>query len=358
MSSQLGIDKLQLLLPVSEVAFRPEFPAIVEKPINAATGEYLRDRLLYRAGDLEVTGAKAFYNSENFNLSILPHREGGSSLVLVHFSAGAFRDNNLLPLDADQTLDAARAVADELDSLGCDFEVEKAKITRMDIARNVELSHPVACYAPAFSALNCRKRVDKMDFGGTGFLVGNKFWEIGFYDKGAEMHEKGIELAACPENTLRPEVRYKKSQTVREATGVETLADLKQKWLGLRDSYISSLTRDVFRPKMEAKTEATLDFYQEARFVSESGLKRKWQAFKGEVGLLLLVRDMGLEAAKHFATNHLVEDPDSEAGIRQVKRQNAELDAADYALRMQHEAPSGTLVKELYRELKRKTLDF
>ncbi len=358
MSSQLGIDKLQLLLPVSEVAFRPEFPAIVEKPINAATGEYLRDRLLYEAGDLQVTGAKAYYNCDNFNLSIVPHREGGSSLVLVHFSAGAFRDNNLLPLDADQTLDAARAVADELDSLGCDFEVEKAKITRMDIARNVELSHPVACYAPAFSALNCRKRVDKMDFGGTGFLVGNKSWEIGFYDKGAEMHEKGIELAACPENTLRPEVRYKKSLAVREATGVETLTDLKQKWLGLKDSYVSSLKRDVFRPKMEAKTEATLDFYEEARFVSKSGLKRKWQAFKGEVGLLLLVRDMGLEAAKHFATNHLVADPDSEAGIRQVKRQNAELDAADYALSMQHEAPSGTLVKELYRELKRKTLDF
>jgi hypothetical protein len=358
LSSQLGIDKLQLLLPVSEVAFRPDFPAIVEKPINAATGEYLRDRLLYATDGLEVTGAKAYYNSENFNLSILPHRDGGSSLVLVHFSGAAYNDTNLLPMDADQTLEAARAVQDELDFLGCDFEVEKAKITRMDIARNVKLSHPVACYAPAFSALNCRKRVDKMDFGGTGFLVGNKGWEIGFYDKGAEMHEKGIELAACPENTLRPEVRYKKSQTVREATGVETLADLKQKWLGLKDSYLSSLTRDVFRPKMEAKTEATLDFYQEARFVSESGLKRKWQAFKGEVGLLLLVRDMGLEAAKHFATNHLVEDPDSEAGTRQVKRQNAELDAADYALRMQHEAPSGTLVKELYRELKRETLDF
>ncbi len=358
MSSQLGIDKLQLLLPVSEVAFRPDFPAIVEKPINAATGEYLRDRLLYQAGDLQVTGAKAHYNSENFNLSILPHRDGGSSLVLVHFSGGAYNDTNLLPMDADQTLEAARAVQDELDFLGCDFEVEKAKITRLDIARNVKLSHPVACYAPAFSALNCRKRVDKMDFGGTGFLVGNKGWEIGFYDKGAEMHEKGIELAACPENTLRPEVRYKKSQTVREATGVETLADLKEKWLGLKDSYLSSLTRDVFRPKMEAKTEATLDFYQEARFVLDGASQRKWQAFKSEVGLLLLVRDMGLEAAKHFATNHLVADPDSEAGIRQIARQNAELVGADYALRMQHEAPSGTLVKELYRELKRKTLDF
>ncbi len=358
MSSQLGIDKLQLLLPVSEIGFRPDFPATVDKPINAATGEYLRDRLLYRSGDLEVTGAKAFYNTENFNLSIVPHRENDSSLVLVHFSGGAYSDTNLEPMDEERSICAARAVQADLLEAGCDFDVMKAKITRLDIARNVKLSHPVACYAPAFSALNCRKRVDKMDFGGTGFLVGNKSWEIGFYDKGAEMHEKGIELAVCPENTLRPEVRYKKSQTVREATGVETLADLKQKWLGLKPSYVNSLTRDVFRPKMEAKTEATLDFYEEARFVLDSGAQRKWQAFKGEVGLLLLVRDMGLEAAQNFATNQLVADPDSEAGIRQVKRQNAELDTADYALRMQHEAPSGTLVKELYRELKRATLDF
>jgi hypothetical protein len=358
LSSQLGIDKLQLLLPVSEVVFRPDFPAIVEKPINAATGEYLRDRLLYEAADLQVTGAKAFYNTENFNLSILPHREGGSSLVLVHFSGGAYNNTNLEPMDEERSIFAARAVQTDLLEAGCDFDVMKAKITRLDIARNVKLSHPVACYAPAFSALNCRKRVDKMDFGGTGFLVGNKSWEIGFYDKGAEMHEKGIDLAACPENTLRPEVRYKKSLAVREATGVETLADLKQKWLGLKPSYVNSLTRDVFRPKMEAKTEATLDFYQEARFVLDGASQRKWQAFKGEVGLLLLVRDMGLEAAKNFATNQLVADPDSEAGIRQVKRQNAELDTADYALRMHHEAPSGTLVKELYRELKRATLDF
>ncbi len=144
MSSQLGIDKVQLLLPVSEIGFRPDFPATVDKPINAATGEYLRDRLLYRAGDLEVTGAKAFYNTENFNLSIVPHRENDSALVLVHFSGGAYSDTNLEPMDADRCFEAARAVQTDLFKAGCDFDVMKAQITRLDVARNSELSHPVA----------------------------------------------------------------------------------------------------------------------------------------------------------------------------------------------------------------------
>lgn len=358
MSTQLGIDKVQLLLPVSELSFEPEFPATLDIKALATTGECKGQRLLYTAGDREFHGLKAYLNNPNFNMTISPDRNGPGAVAIVHFSAGAYQPDNLEPLDYDQLREASHNVQNDLKSLGCSFDVEKAKITRLDIARNVELSHPVNCYSPAFSALNCRKRVDKKEYGGTGFLVGNKQWEINFYDKGAEMFEKGIELAACPQNTLRPEVRYLKSATVRDAVGADNLAELRAAWRDVKPAYVKSLKRDVFKAKMEAKAEATMDFHDEAEFVMKEGPERKWQAFKGEIGLLLLVQNMGLEGAKHFAANFLVKDPDSESGKRQIKRQNAELDRADYAIRMQESAPNGTLVKELYRELKAKTLDF
>jgi hypothetical protein len=358
LSSQLGIDKVQLLLPVSEIGFRPDFPATVDKPINAATGEYVRDRLLYRAGDLEVTGAKAFYNTENFNLSIVPHRENDSALVLVHFSGAAYSDNNLEPMDEERSICAARAVQADLFEAGCDFDVMKAKITRLDIARNSELSHPVASYAPVLAAINCRKRVNKVEFGATGFYAGNKSWEAGFYDKGAEMHEKGFELAACPENTIRAEMRYKKSETVRAATGCESLEDLRKNWLGLKPAYIKSLERDVFRAKSEANMDRTIALHQLAAFVRESGVKREAGAFHKHLGMMQLVMLVGAEEAKNFIAEEFGYDPDTEAGRKQIARLGAMYDQVAFSLAMEESTTTGTLVKELYRELQHRVLKF
>lgn len=358
MDSLLGIDKLQLLLPTSEISFRPDFPATVDKPINAATGEYLRDRALYNADGLEVTGAKAYYNTPNFNLSIVPHREAPSSLVIVHFSGGAYSDNNLSPMNLDECLHAARALQSDLAKAGCDFDVMKAKITRIDLARNVELSHPVASYSSAFAAINCRKRVKKQDYGATGFMAGNKQWEFNGYDKGAEMREKGTELAACPENTLRAEMRYLKSSTVRAATGCESLTDLRSNWPGFKAAYVESLERDVFKAKTEANIDRSIALHQLAAFVRESGVKRTEQAFATHLGRMQLVMLVGAEEAKRFIAEEFDYDASTDSGKRQIARVSAMYDAVNFSLKMQESTTQGALVKELYRELQQRVLNF
>jgi hypothetical protein len=119
LSSQLGIDKLQLLLPVDEVMFEPHFPATVDKPMNAATGECLHDRTLYTAGGSTITGRKAYYDGKTFQLDIVPHRQNDSSLVLVHFSAAVEGGSNLEPLDLERTIRASREVESKLKDVGC-----------------------------------------------------------------------------------------------------------------------------------------------------------------------------------------------------------------------------------------------
>jgi hypothetical protein len=356
LSNLFGIDKIALFLPVSEVLFEPHFPATIENPVNAATGEPTSHQQLYFNGEQHMTGRKAHYNTPDFHFDVTPDRAGGPANCILHWSAGAFAESNEVPLDKERTAQVARDVEAALLAAGVRFPMEKARLVRVDLARNVELSYPVANYSPVFQALSTRKSVNKTDFGGTGFLAGNTQRQIAFYDKGAEMHAKGLDLAECPVNTLRPECRYLRGRVVRDSLGVDTVGELQSAWETLHPAYIHSLKRDVFRAKMEEKAEATLDFHREARYVMEGPSQRKFQAFKGDIGLLHMVERMGLEAAKHFTKCFLVEDGASASGKRQLKRIYAQLEQADYAIRMGDAAPDGTPLKELYRELKRVTL--
>jgi hypothetical protein len=167
------------------------------------------------------------------------------------------------------------------------------------------------------------------------------------------MLAKGHEAAECPVNTLRPELRMLNGRVIKNTIGSQTLDGLQSAWDMLHAVYVHELERDVFRPKMEQKAEATLNLYDEARFVLDGPSKRKWSAFKDDLGLLLFVKEKGLDAAKHFVVSFIIEDPTSATGKRQAKRIFADLEKADYALRMGDDAPDGTPLKELYRELKR-----
>jgi hypothetical protein len=354
---QIGLDKLALLLPTDELGFTPDFPAIVDRPTNAATGELLTDRVLYHTRNGAVSGKSAYYNCDNFNLTIKPHRESGSSICLVHFSAGAYSDSNLQPLNKDQVSECARHVESDLLAVGLRFPVNKAKITRVDLAKNVELSQPVSCYAPVFQAVGARKRMSKKDFGGTGFLMANTQREICFYDKGEEMREKGHHPAICPANTLRPEVRYMKSRVIRNAIGADTLPQLRSAWENLHGAYLQSLECDVFKPKPEQKIDSSLNAFALAHFILESGSNRPYSAFLSEFGRLGFVRDMGLGMAKEFFASNFGIDADSERGERQLRRINADLEKAHFSLEMQDLTSTGKVIKELYRELKARVME-
>jgi hypothetical protein len=358
LSSELGIDKLQFLLSVNDVKFTPDFQATLHNQTSASTGEVLGERVLYSADGQEFRGRKASLNTDNLNLTISPHREGGDSVFIVHCSAGAYSENNLQPLDLEACFRVAREAEQELSSLGAKVDLKRAKLTRIDIARNVQLSNPVACYSPVFAALSCRRRVDKKDFGGTGFLVGNKSWEINFYDKRAEMVEKGHLPSDCPENTLRPELRLKKSALIRNAISCDTLEQLPENWPKLRDAYAHHLKRDVFKAKEEAAIERTLNWYDMAAYIAKSPSKSKWQAFKSQSGLLQLVQEMGLEMAMCFAAEHFIRDVETEAGQKQLYRLNQDLKQANFALQNAHVSTSGMKVKELHREMRRAVMDF
>ncbi len=356
MRSKLGLDKLQFLFSASDVKFSPDFPATVENPVNAATGEAREMRVLYRAGDREVSGRVAHFNTRNYQFAVKHSRTGDDPLCRLQFSAGAFSETNVEPLDCDECMDVAAAVQRDLSEKGATLDLSSAMIVRVDIAQNVQLAHPVACYAPAMGAMGARKRTRKMDFGGTGFIVGNKSWELALYDKGEQMKMLGYAPELRPANTIRPELRLMKGRLIKSHLGAQTLPELRKVWKEMRPVYDTFLRRDLFRAKLEEKKHASLDFENLADFVCGSVTRNRWQRFKSEALLLLLVQDMGVEKAKHFAATNFEYDCETEAGSRQLERIGHELDAANFALKMHERDSKKRTTAQLYEELRRACL--
>jgi hypothetical protein len=356
MSARLGLDKLQFLMPVSDIDIAPEFPAVVENPVSASTGKPLDERTLYRAGGRAINGRKAHFNTDDYQVTIRHDRAGGLSLCSLQFSAGAFAKSNLEPLGLDACMDVTDAVQRDLAEKGLQADLRAARLVRVDISQNVKLSHPVPCYAPALAATGARKRVRRMDFGGTGFIIGNKTWEIGFYDKGEQMKVLGYSADLRPKNTVRPELRLMRGRLIRQAFGAETLPHFLGAWPELRKVYNAALERDVFRHKLEQRKHASIDWSELAALVVAAGGKRKWNSFRREALPLLLVADMGLDAAKHFVVSELDFDGDAEAPRRQRDRIYAELEQASFALKAQSKTPDGHKVLKLYDELKTRCL--
>jgi hypothetical protein len=352
LSSELGLDKLAFLLSAEDVAVSPDFPARVGSSFNAATGETVTPRRLYcDTSGREVTGSVASFNTPNYQFSFSPDRAGNGSICQVHFSAGAFAPNNLEPLDRDRTMEVTRAVQADLQENGVELDLQRAKLYRVDIAKNVVLSRPVACYAPALAAVGANKRTRKMDFGGTGFVVGNKSWQIAFYDKAQEMLEKGHDSADCPANTLRAELRSAKKYVTCVRDTDRTLPNLIRGWDSLEGDYNQAMKKQVFRPKLEAAKKQAPDFKKLAEEVVATPKRQKWQWFKNEAMLMLLVQHMGLEAAKDFAASSFGIDSKTDSGRRQIERMHAELDRAAFAVSMAGTNPDGDSILALYEEL-------
>jgi hypothetical protein len=356
MVGALGVDKLGFLLPASEIAFSPEFAPRVEDPKNGSTGEALYNFPLYRdSRGRSVSGLRAVLNTPDYQLTLKPDRSGGAAVCLVQFSAGCFADTNLNPLDADECAEAALKVQRDVRKRGCKLDLEQARLWRVDVARNVMLDESVASYAPIFSGVGLRKRVRKLDFGGTGFVVGNKQWEIAGYDKGEQMRESGFVKDSPSDNVFRPELRLLKGSVIGKRLGAKTLPELRAGWSNLKPVYLQSLKQEVLKMDSSTDVDALISWEAVARHAAESG-GNTWTAFKSEAALMMLLKDKGLPAAEHFVATAFGYDARTERGRKWIERRTSDLRRAAGLLALQAAAPSGRTLLTLYRELEKKLL--
>ncbi len=360
-ASTVGLDKLTFLVSISDAVISSDFSASIRVPdVNSSTGEVAASRPLFTdTAGRAVSGVRAFLNSPDYQLTISPDKRGPGAVALVQFSAGVNSENNLLPLDCDAALDASLWVRADLAARGFKLlrPLESQMLVRLDLASNVALNEPISNYAPLFLSAGASARQSKTDFGGTGFLVGNKNrdrWQLALYDKVAQMRALGHSFDLPPANTLRPELRLLKSSLIRDRLGLSesSLSAVRANSGALAVVHSAALEQQLFRHRSEADRPCPFDHAALLAAAMESN--RPWSALKADGYLCVLVRDLGLPGAKHLVRD--LAPGNSESAKHRRRNLDKELDAAALRVSLWESSPDGTPMMALYRELELKLL--
>jgi hypothetical protein len=344
------IDTLKLSLTDYRVSIDADM--IVQPPArNNATGEFVGNFNLWRSGSGYVEGSKAFHNAEEFNVTIKPGHspQGDSVLCMVQFSVPKVADgSNYHPTDHNGTQRALDVVEERLKAIGIHTNVQTAKLSRLDAFQTVKAAESFESYHPVLSMLGPR-RMPKRDYG-TTFLWQNTMQEICVYDKREEMSRAKVALDGVAEHPLRFEWRLLKGRKVREELGgISTVADLLAGYDHVRQSYVATMEKQLFRASVRDITSVTARSILGQFTALKQAKKRYW--FDDWLKARGLAAVIGELPAVHEAIK-LASDNTSTQSKIMAKLEAVQMDAA----MMKIIGPSKHTLAELYSELKSKVL--
>jgi hypothetical protein len=361
--SAIGVDKIGLTAPLSLLKIRPDFASEVTSRRNGATGEALKENLLYTdQSGRSVTGIMATVNTPNYQATFTAGRDG-KPLFALQFSGCAVASNNVVPLDRDRLVEAVRKVGRDLEERGCVVDLERLSLYRLDATRNNEMQEPTSSYFPLLAAGGMRKTTRRNDFGGTGFVVGpkSKIWEAAGYDKEQELLFKGYEMGLCDPNTLRIEARALKGAAVRNIFGVRTVEDVIANWENIKAGFITTVKANVVKlpPNATNGGAASPQSLEDAAVAEmrqfEDELGANWWRLSGSI-----LRDSywvnryGLKAASAAVGRVLGNETDT--AKKHTRRVHQLLEQAAHRRVLEATAPSGRVNAVLYEEIKSKLL--
>ncbi len=213
-SQSLGLDTLELALPASCARLSPGFGW------DGVSGETQRpERNLYLYSDsagCAVHGRKAYLNSPDWTLELVP--AGDDSSLRLRLSAGAYSDDNGTPLDCERLRSVVACAVGELRDRGLEADWQQARVARVDVCRNLDLSHSAPGYLDLWRGAAFAPGVVPLFEGSNSFrltLSKASRWpaQWGVYDKGQELAQKlkkGRARASVPaSNILRAELRLR-----------------------------------------------------------------------------------------------------------------------------------------------------
>ncbi len=330
--------------------------ALIVQPsaIDMRTGEALSNHPLWRQGSQIVEGAKAYFNDERFNVSIVPisHQEPDAMSCTVQFSVPKVANgSNYHPLQPREAREAVQQVERDLKRIGICTNIESARVSRLDTFKNVVAEEPFACYHPMFSLLSGR-RMQKRDYG-TTFLWHNTRQEICIYDKLEEMAHLKADVRRLPANTIRFEHRLLKSSKVTETLGgIRTVHDLFAGYDVLPRVFEKTMRESVFRYEVaEVEAIITSELQRDmAHFRDHAG--RNWvQQYLKAFGLFHLLQRTEIETVRRIVDE--LSDDRTKAWRVHKELDKLRIDAA--SLRVV--GRSRRTVGALYRELRGQVLD-
>jgi hypothetical protein len=244
--------------------------------------------------------ANNFYHNGKCAIYDISHNKG----LNIHFNPSKVLHPYNLVSTGTELNSHLQAIKKEMGSIGVLTNLDTMNLSRLDLAKNMEMSHPLLVYQDGFRLLK-GKRSDSRT-APDGFYVGNKSHETIFYDKGKELKYNKV-TAITPENYLRAEIRYKKSDAVKRYSTFNNCFDLMSAdptdISGIYKTYLN----DVIFSRSKIGTQMLIDFDSEIEIYNNL----KAQMPKGYFGYWLQINSIdrlmnmfgSIENVKRFLTD-------------------------------------------------------
>jgi hypothetical protein len=218
---------------------------ILPASINYKTGEQENHELFQRSSGQWVRGAKAYLNTDNFNVTVKPNNLGGGAWLWIQLSVPKFiAGDNFYPLSDVEAKGLPEMLGAKLSDYGILINANALKVSRLDTFQNVYASETFSDYIPVFQLLKA-KRQNKREYGST-FLWENSYRELCVYDKITEVKNQGRSIEGLPENTIRFEYRLLRSKSVKNALGIKTAKSLFDNLGSVREMYLEAMKYHLF----------------------------------------------------------------------------------------------------------------
>jgi hypothetical protein len=213
-------------------------------PIEYETQKELNSHILYRDAIHTISGKKAYINTSLYNIDLQQSKNGSPALYLQTSIPKVINGKNYSPTALNELQTAFKKIEKDLKGIGIITNIYDAKLSRIDLFKNVPTKEPFASYRPVFETLSMN-RMSKRDYG-TAFLFYNTYAEMNIYDKLVEMQKRNESIDGLP-NTARTELRLLKARKIQNSLDMITPSDLQKGFEYLPEFYNSYLATNIFK---------------------------------------------------------------------------------------------------------------
>lgn len=319
--------------------------------VNYETGETKEYNLFRKDNGAWVTGAKAYANTGDYQLTIKPIGDDAGGKVLLFLQTSLpkiIHGENYQALSNDETVQAFDALSDDLNNRGVGVNLQECKTSRIDLFRMASANNPFSSYGPLFRLLSA-KRSHTTDYG-TTFTWANTQREICVYDKAVEMRNRGVKSSALPVNAMRFEYRLKTSRVCKSETGAGNVRELVNNLDNLQAVYRQALESSIFSTDARALVAVTANELENGlRVYSKQYGGAFVNRFFRDFGAYVLGRLTGVETVKSVLSSVLQDR-------YKLWRQSRAFDEYRMNFEMARGKIGENTLKDFYLELKEKII--
>ena len=193
----------------------------------------------------------------------------------------------------------ANTIMEDAGRVGVDFDLDSARLGRVDLTRQAVMDSPCRAFIPAFTAMRGKRSKDTRY--PDGYSFGNKSWKTVFYDKTRQATKvKGVQ--GMPANVVRCEMRVMQSKNIGHTVrglGIGTFKDVREmEPEAVKYAYTRSVESKVFR--LGESSQLVLDFNTEVELLTqlrsehERGAVDRYIAMEGIESIIHRFGDMTL----------------------------------------------------------------